>query len=119
MSRRLLTVAALALAVAAGIAWALSLDYLSDDTFISFRYARNLARGDGLVFNPSERVEGYTNFLEVVVLAGLYRLGADLVRAGRSLSLASGAASSSRGPSPVRVSAAGPPSRSSRRASWR
>src|SRR5262245_14911733 len=39
-----------------------------DDAFISFRYARNLANGNGLVFNPGERVEGYTNFLWTVVL---------------------------------------------------
>lgn len=40
-----------------------------DDAFISFRYAENLARGDGLVFNPGERVEGYSNFLWTVLLA--------------------------------------------------
>jgi arabinofuranosyltransferase len=33
-----------------------------DDSFISFRYAQNLAWGHGLVFNPGEQVEGYTNF---------------------------------------------------------
>lgn len=76
----------------AHVALALRLDFLSDDAFISFRYARNLARGDGLVFNPGERVEGYTNFLLVVALAGAHRLGADLVAAGRALSLAGGAA---------------------------
>ncbi|MBN1879428.1 hypothetical protein JW823_04890 [bacterium] len=40
-----------------------------DDAFISFRYARNLTTGHGLVFNPSERVEGYTNFLWVMLIA--------------------------------------------------
>lgn len=50
--------------------------FLTDDAFISFRYARNLAEGHGLVFNPgSKPVEGYTNFLWVVVLAALARLG--------------------------------------------
>ncbi len=34
-----------------------------DDAFISFRYAQNAIRGAGLVFNPNERVEGFTNFL--------------------------------------------------------
>lgn len=38
-----------------------------DDAYISLRYARNLVHGDGLVFNPGERVEGYTNFLWVLV----------------------------------------------------
>ncbi len=32
-----------------------------DDPFISFRYADNLATGNGLVFNPGERVEGISN----------------------------------------------------------
>ena len=45
----------------------------SDDAYISYRYAANLAEGNGLVFNPGERVEGYTNFLYVVVLAGFMR----------------------------------------------
>ena len=45
---------------------------LTDDAFISFRYARNLLEGQGLVFNPGERVEGYTNFLWVLELAALW-----------------------------------------------
>ena len=36
---------------------------IADDAFISFRYAENFAMGKGLVFNPGERVEGYSNFL--------------------------------------------------------
>jgi len=43
--------------------------FLGDDAFISFRYARNLVEGHGLVWNPGERVEGYTNFLWVVLMA--------------------------------------------------
>ncbi|MBI5763549.1 MAG: hypothetical protein HZA51_08510 [Planctomycetes bacterium] len=44
--------------------------FLCDDAFISFRYARNFAQGHGLVFNPGfERVEGYSNFLWVLILA--------------------------------------------------
>jgi arabinofuranosyltransferase len=51
--------------------------FLCDDAFISFRYAHNLAAGHGLVFNPGfERVEGYTNFLWVVVLAAFDFCGA-------------------------------------------
>ena len=41
--------------------------FVQDDAFITYRYARNLARGEGLVFNPGERVEGYTNFLWTVM----------------------------------------------------
>lgn len=41
---------------------------LIDEAFISFRYAQNWAEGYGPVFNPGERVEGYTNFLTVALL---------------------------------------------------
>ena len=43
--------------------------FIQDDAFISFRYAHNLARGLGLVWNPGERIEGYTNFLWTLVMA--------------------------------------------------
>lgn len=41
-----------------------------DDAFISFRYAHNLGQHGELVYNlaPYERVEGYTNFLWVLLL---------------------------------------------------
>jgi len=43
--------------------------WLDDDMMISARYARNLAAGEGLVWNAGERVEGYTNLLWTLVLA--------------------------------------------------
>ncbi len=51
----------------------------TDDAFISFHYARNLVAGHGLVFNPGERVEGYTNFLWTMLAAGAIWLGGDPV----------------------------------------
>jgi arabinofuranosyltransferase len=39
-----------------------------DDAYISFRYAHNLAEGEGLVFNPGEYVEGYTNLLWTLLM---------------------------------------------------
>jgi hypothetical protein len=51
---------------------------LLDDAFISFRYAHNLERGLGLVFNAGERVEGYTNFAWVCLAALGLRVGIDL-----------------------------------------
>ena len=51
------------------VAW-----FLCDDAFISFRYARNLLEGHGLVFNPGEYVEGYSNFLWTLELALLWAL---------------------------------------------
>ena len=73
---RALAIAGLA-AAAALLAWQVSVYFhLVDDAFISFRYARNLADGQGLVFNPGhERVEGYTNFLWVLVLAAARLVG--------------------------------------------
>ncbi|MCS6907095.1 MAG: hypothetical protein RML93_04320, partial [Anaerolineales bacterium] len=49
--------------------------WLGDDAMISMRYARNLANGFGLVWNPSgERVEGYTNFLWTLYMAFVHLL---------------------------------------------
>ena len=42
---------------------------LFDDAMISMRYAWNLAHGNGLVWNPGERVEGFTNPLWVGFMA--------------------------------------------------
>lgn len=72
------TAPAVALAAAVTVAFivhARAWEFLCDDAFISFRYARNLAEHGALEFNLGERVEGYTNFLWVVVLAGLDALG--------------------------------------------
>ena len=51
----------------ASVSW-----FLTDDAFISFRYARNLLEGHGLVFNVGERVEGYSNFLWTLELAAIW-----------------------------------------------
>ncbi len=45
-----------------------------DDAYITFRYARNLAEGAGLVYNAGERVLGTSAPLFAVLLAGLNRL---------------------------------------------
>ncbi len=55
-----------------------------DDSLISFRYAENLVHGRGLVYNAGERVEGYTNFLWVLVAAAAIRLGSDPLAATRA-----------------------------------
>jgi len=49
-------------------------DGLFDDGYITFRYARNLARGFGLVFNPGEHVLGTTSPLFTFLLAAGARL---------------------------------------------
>jgi arabinofuranosyltransferase len=69
-------------------AWPITID----DAFISFRYARNLAEGHGLVWNPGEApVEGYSNFLWVVLLSIPHLLGADVVTFAKVLGVAASA----------------------------
>lgn len=52
----------------------LAVNFVMDDAFISFQYVKNFVRGEGLVYNPGERVEGYTNFLWVILLSGFHWL---------------------------------------------
>ena len=52
--------------------------YQVDDAFIVYRYASNLARGEGFVFNPGERVEGVTCFLWTLLLAPFAAAGLPL-----------------------------------------
>ena len=82
---RLLLLSFVTLAIlAAGLA---AFHYIPDDTFIMLRYARNVLRGDGFVFNPGERVEGYTNFLWLLIVVFAGKLGFPLVAGARALSL--------------------------------
>lgn len=53
--------------------------FIQDDAFISFRYAEHLINGHGLVWNIGERVEGYTNFLWVILIAGGMQIGIEPV----------------------------------------
>src|SRR5690242_18166607 len=67
--RRVAAWAMLAIAALAGTALVVERASVFDDAFISFRYVRNLLDGHGLVWNVGERVEGYTNFLWVMLVA--------------------------------------------------
>ncbi len=63
-----------------------------DDAMTSMQYAKQLARGHGLVFNVGERVEGYTNFGWVMLLTPVYwlseRVGFDFVSAAIQCNIA-------------------------------
>ncbi|MDN5697786.1 MAG: hypothetical protein L0G70_07400, partial [Rubrobacter sp.] len=64
---------------------------VDEDAYISFRYARNLLEGNGLVFNPGwEPVEGITNLFWTLCLAGLSWLGAEIPAAAVWLGAACG-----------------------------
>ena len=47
---------------------------LFDDAMISMRFADNWVQGNGLVWNPGERIEGYTNFAWVAIMAACHLL---------------------------------------------
>jgi arabinofuranosyltransferase len=66
--------------------------FIGDDAYISFRYAANLVAGHGPVFNPGERVEGYTNPSWVALMALVMALGGDPEAASLALGVLSGAA---------------------------
>lgn len=78
----LLTLPSLALL---GVALHYYAGHVADDALISFRYAEQLATGAGLEWNPGSRVEGYANFLWVLLVAGMRALGASAPAAGRTL----------------------------------
>lgn len=72
-------------------AWILHLNqrFYHDDAFITLRYARNLLAGLGPVWNPGEPVQGYTNFLHLLLVSGFGLAGFDLVWASRAVGILS------------------------------
>ena len=72
------------------LAW--QLNFLCDDSYISFRYSKNAALGEGLRYNltTGTPVEGYSNFLWVVWLAMLDAIGLDITVWSRVTSVACG-----------------------------
>lgn len=77
----------LALAVWAGLV--AHSNFLIDDAFISFRYARNWVECGLPIYNLGESpaVEGYSNYLWVQLLRLAYAAGQDLELASRALSI--------------------------------
>ncbi|MGH9750964.1 MAG: hypothetical protein ACRD6R_13730, partial [Candidatus Polarisedimenticolia bacterium] len=66
--------------------------YQVDDAFIVYRYAGNLARGMGFVFNPGERVEGVSCFLWTLFLTPFAAAGLPLPLVAPVLTLLTGLA---------------------------
>jgi arabinofuranosyltransferase len=76
----------LVLGIAAGNAWLFRTN--AEDAFITYRYALNLADGHGPVFNLGERVEGYSNFLWMALLAAVHAAtGLEIEYTARALGL--------------------------------
>jgi len=62
-----------------------------DDSYITYRYAVNLAEGNGFVFNSYEKVNSASSFLYTLFLAGFYKLGfQNLERVAAFIGLTSG-----------------------------
>ncbi|MCD6385171.1 hypothetical protein J7M23_05270 [Candidatus Sumerlaeota bacterium] len=60
-------------------------NHIGEDAFITFRYVENVARGEGLVYNPGERVEGFSNFLWLMILVVFRLLGLDVLTVSKVL----------------------------------
>lgn len=69
----------LVIAAAVTIALALTVHsaWINDDALIALDYSLNLVKGEGMVFNRGEHVEGHTCFLWVILGALGIRLGVD------------------------------------------
>ncbi len=59
--------------------------YTTDDAYITLRYAWHFVQGDGLVFNPGERVEGYSNPTWLALLLLPVAAGWDGMAFGKAL----------------------------------
>jgi hypothetical protein len=64
-------------------------DFRVDDAYISFSFSKNLATGHGPVFSHGVKVEGYSNFLWVVLVAvgSFFHRGVDYYPVARVLAL--------------------------------
>ena len=67
-SSRLIGLAAAAVACVC-IAYVFFTGNVWEDYLITFRFSRNFARGNGLVYIPGERVHGFTSFFNVMIPA--------------------------------------------------
>lgn len=61
--------------------------YVKDDTYITFRFSRNLVEWGEIAFNRGVRVEGYTNFLWMIILTIPAMLKTDMVIFAKTVSL--------------------------------
>jgi arabinofuranosyltransferase len=54
-----------------------------DDPYITFRYVENVASGKGFVFNEGDKLEGYSNFLFLIMLLPFKIIGMNLLGAAK------------------------------------
>lgn len=56
------------------LVWIVYTNYTEEDAFITFRFARQLAKGNGFVFNVGEPIYGTTTPLLTLLLSIWYKL---------------------------------------------
>ena len=57
------------IAIIISIIYSYKLRWLGDDIFIGLRYVQNFLDGNGLVYNKGEKVEGFTDFLWIMLIS--------------------------------------------------
>jgi hypothetical protein len=75
--------------VLAGLCLVVNKRFYHDDTYIMLRYSMNWLNGDGITWNPGERVEGYSSFLHLCASTLATLLGVEHVLAPRVVNLIS------------------------------
>lgn len=69
--------------------YSLTKDYVMDDSFITFHYARNLMNEKNLLWNVGDQfaTEGYSSIVWVLLCSFFYSIGVDLVIASKVMSI--------------------------------
>ncbi len=75
------------LAITARILFHYSTGFVIDDAFITYRYAENIALGNGFVYNLGERVLGTTTPLFTLILSAFATAGISVYKASLAVSL--------------------------------
>ena len=68
----LLQVAFVVLGIIIPLGYVLMTNHIWEDFFITFKHSKNLAEGNGLVYNPGERVHGFTSVFNTLLPALFY-----------------------------------------------
>src|ERR1035437_2201833 len=68
-NKKNLFIAISVVAILVSIIYSYKLKWLGDDIFIALRYVQNFIAGNGLVYNIGERVEGFTDFLWLMLIS--------------------------------------------------
>lgn len=77
------------IALLTSILVAYRIHWLCDDAFITFRYSYNLFKGLGPIYNIGENVEGYTNFLWMILISTGFNFNISPERSSQSLGILS------------------------------